>query len=144
MKSETMADIPPVAQGIFTLPPYDKAPPKLLGGFCKACNRHYFPRPRWCRVCLGPVEEASVGSEGTIYSFAVIRKKAPFGLPEPYGVGYIDLTESGLRVFCPLDPKAIDKLRVGLPVRLAVGPLGHDGCGSPCLRPYFTPISIDQ
>jgi uncharacterized OB-fold protein len=133
--------IPPVMPGIFTLPPYDDEAPALLGGFCPACNAYYFPRPKFCRVCLGPVEETGVGSEGTIYSFTVVRKKPPLGLPLPYGVGFVDLKETGLRIFCLLDPTALEKLRIGLPVRLAVNSLGCDMNGSPCLRPYFTPAS---
>jgi uncharacterized OB-fold protein len=142
MNLEKMADIPPAVQGIFTMPPYDKAPPRLLGGFCRICNKYYFPRPRYCRVCLDQVDETILKSEGTIYSFTIIRRKPPFGLPAPYSVGYIDLAESGLRIFCLLDPMAIDQIRVGLAVRLAVGPLGHDGHGSPRLRPYFTPLRV--
>ena len=144
MNSKTMVDIPPVAPGIFTLPPYDQAPPKLLGGLCPVCNRYYFPRPKYCRVCLDAVEETTLGSEGTIYSYTVIRRKPPLGLPDPYSVGYIDLVETGLRIFCLLDPKAIDELRIGLPVKLAVGPLGHDGRGAPRLRPYFTPQGVSK
>ena len=137
--NEAKIDILPVVPGIFTLPPYDKAPPRLLGGFCPVCNRHYFPRPRYCPGCLGAVEETSLGSEGTVYSFTVVRTKPPLGLPQPYSVGYIDLVENGLRIFCLLDTSAIDQLRIGLPVKLAVEPLGHDGHGKPRLRPYFTP-----
>ena len=138
---EKMANMPPVVPGIFTLPPYDQIQPKLLGGFCPTCNRYYFPRPMYCRGCLGPTEEISLGSQGVIYSFTVIRRKPPLGLPEPYSVGYIDLDESGLRVFSLLDPTTIAQLRIGLKVRLVVEPLGHDGQGTPRLRPYFTPIA---
>jgi uncharacterized OB-fold protein len=134
-----MADIPPIAPGIFTLPPYDLSPPELLGGLCDKCNQYYFPRPKYCRICLGPVKETVLGSEGTIYSFTVIRKKPPFGLPLPYSVGFIDLQDCRLRIFCLLDPGAVDDLRIGLPVQLKVGPLGHDGHGHSCLRPYFSP-----
>ncbi|MBW1805906.1 MAG: OB-fold domain-containing protein [Deltaproteobacteria bacterium] len=137
---EITTDIPPVAPGIFTLPPYDHDSPRLLGGFCQACNRKYFPQPKYCKVCLGPVEECDLGSEGTIYSYTVVRARPPLGLPQPYSVGYIDLAGSSLRIYCLLDPAAIDKLRIGLPVQLAVGVLGHDGKGSPRLRPYFTPL----
>lgn len=144
MNSDTMTGIPPVAPRIFTLPPYDQAPPKLLGGLCPACNRYYFPRPKYCRVCLGPVEETPLGSEGTVYSYTVIRRKPPLGLPDPYSVGYIDLVETGLRIFCLLDPTAIDELRIGLRVKLAVGPLGHDGHGVARLRPFFTPQGISK
>ena len=135
--------VPPVATGIFTLPPYDQSPPRLLGGVCSKCNQYYFPRPRYCRVCLEPTEETVLGSEGTIYSYTVVRTKAPLGLPTPYSVGYVDLAGSSLRIFCLLDPGAIEELTVGLKVWLAVEPLGHDGHGSPCLRPFFTPRKLD-
>lgn len=141
INEKKLIGIPPVMPGIFTLPPYDDGPPALLGGFCPACNLYYFPRPKYCRACLGKVEETGVGSEGTVYSFTVVRKRAPLGLPLPYGVGFVDLKKTGLRIFCLLDPAALEKLRIGLPVRLAIGVLGHDGSGSPRLRPYFTPVS---
>jgi uncharacterized protein len=137
MPSETADILPPFLPGIFTPPPYDQAPPRLLGGFCRDCQKYTFPRPRFCPRCLGLVEEADLGREGTLYSFTVIRTKPPLGLPQPYCVGYIDLKGKALRVFGLLDAKAADQLRVGLPVRLAVAPLGLDGRGRPCLRPYF-------
>jgi uncharacterized protein len=142
MNEEAINKIPPVASGIFTSPPYDETPPKLLGGFCPGCDRHYFPRPVYCPVCLEAVDEASLGSDGTVYAFTVIRTKPPLGLPQPYSLAYVDLEETGLRVLCLIDPDAIDRLRVGMPVRLMVGPLGHDAHGAPCLRPYFTPREI--
>jgi uncharacterized OB-fold protein len=80
-----------------------------------------------------------VGRKGTIYSFTVIRTKAPFGLPTPYAVGYVDLDETGLRVFSLLDPERIDQLEIGLRVALKTGPLGDNGKGEPRVRPYFTP-----
>ena len=132
-------DIPPVATGIFTLPPCDQNTPQLIGGMCSSCARYYFPRPHYCKGCLESTEEVLLGSEGTIYSYTVIRTKAPLGLPTPYAVGYVDLKGSSLRIFMLLDPHCVEDLKVGLSVKLAVAPLGHDGKGSPCLRPYFTP-----
>jgi uncharacterized OB-fold protein len=134
--------IGPVATGIFTLPPYEQNPPQLIGGMCGSCSRYYFPRPHYCKGCLEPTEEALLGSEGTIYSYTVIRTKAPLGLPTPYAVGYVDLKGSSLRIFTLLDPRAIEDLKVGQSVHLAVNLLGHDGKGSPCLRPYFTPCKV--
>lgn len=143
-EKEILTTLKPVVPGIFTLPPYDEAPPTLLGGFCGTCGTYYFPRPNYCRSCLGPLKEIPVGSEGTIYSFTVIRKKPPFGLPLPYGAGFVDLKESGLRIFSLLDPESVDQLRIGLPVRLAVAPMGHDAGGNPCLRPYFKPVPGEE
>ncbi|UCF93555.1 MAG: OB-fold domain-containing protein [Desulfobacterales bacterium] len=143
MVKEGTNRLSPVEEGLFTPPPYTESPPKLLGGYCRKCRQHYFPRPRHCRRCLDPVEGASLGSEGKLYSFTVIRTRPPLGLPQPYGVGYVDLEECGLRIFGLLDPGAVDRLRIGLPVRLAVAPLGHDARGERCLRPYFTPMEAD-
>ena len=137
-KSAEDEKLPIMTPGILDIPG-DGGQPSLLGGSCPSCGVRYFPRPSRCRRCLGPVEESSVGAEGTVYSFTVIRTRAPLGLPEPYAIGYVDLKESGLRVFCLLDPQAVEEFRIGVPVRLAVGALGHDACGAPCLRPYFTP-----
>lgn len=117
--------------------------PRLVGARCPACGGFFFPHPARCRRCLGAVEGCPVGSRGTLYSYTIIRTRAPLGLPEPYGIGYVDLAESGLRVFGLLDPTALDGLRIGGPVRLAVGPLGRNSAAEPCLRPYFTPERPD-
>lgn len=143
MSSEIEIKMPLVAPGIFSLPAGDGFPPQLLGGLCPACQRHFFPRPRYCPVCLGPLEEVSLGATGTIYSFTVVRIKPPLGLPRPYSIGYVDLDDAALRIFCLLDPNSINQLQVGLPVELAVGPIGHDVRGAVCLRPFFKPRKND-
>lgn len=135
---------PPFLPGVFA---YDNAVhgnARLLGGHCPQCRRHYFPRPRYCPQCLGPVNEAALSSRGRIYSYTVVRTKAPWGLPEPYGVGYVDLPENDLRVFCLLDPGALDRLRVGLEVSLSAAPLGLGLDGKPCVRPYFSPVQRER
>jgi uncharacterized OB-fold protein len=142
MKAETTAPLPVVPE-IVSLPPYDEAPPILWGGYCRDCKQHYFPLPKYCPRCLEHTDKAAVGSTGTIYSYTVVRIKPPLGLPSPYSVVYVDLAASGLRVFGLFDPEGIDQLRIGLDVALSVGPLGHDGHGQRCWRPYFTPRKTD-
>ena len=137
--SSELPDLPPVAKGVFTLPPYDQFPPRLIGSVCPSCSEYFFPATPYCRKCLEPTVEADLGSEGILYSYTVIRTKAPLGLPTPYCVGYVDLAGSSLRIFFLLDPDEIETFKPGLAVRLAVKPLGVDQQGSPCLRPYFTP-----
>jgi uncharacterized OB-fold protein len=137
--NQQLTDLPPVAKGIFTLPPYYQHPPRLIGSACTSCNEYFFPATPYCRKCLEPTAEADLDSEGVLYSCTVIRTRAPLGLPTPYAVGYVDLAVSSLRIFFLLDPDAIEKLKPGLAVRLAVKPLGVDQHGSPCLRPYFAP-----
>lgn len=114
------------------------AGPVLIGGHCPECRRDFFPRPRYCPQCLQPTEKRELGGDGAVYSYTVVRVRPPFGLPQPYAVGYIDLAESGLRVFGLLNPAHIERLAIGTPVKLDIGPMGSDAGGGPCLRPYFS------
>lgn len=109
----------------------------LVGGHCAHCDRHFFPLQHQCSACFRPLQRRVFGERGHIYSFTVVRTKAPFSLPEPYAVGYVDLADVRLRVFALLDPTAIDQLTVGAPVILKTLPLGVDGAGTPCVRPVF-------
>ncbi len=111
--------------------------PYLIGGHCPVCGRDFFPRPRYCPQCLRPAEECSLGGDGVIYSYTVVRARPPLGLPHPYAVGFIDLAGSGLRVFGLLDPSQIEGLAMGRRVGLAAVPLGRDNRGEPCARPFF-------
>ncbi len=138
MHSEGTAQLPPVAPGIFTTGQEGEGS-SLLGGACPACDRDFFPRPSRCPLCLGAIDEKNLGSTGKLYTFTVVRVKPSWGLPCPYGVGYVDLDGSGLRVLGLLDPESLDRLEIGLPLRLAVGEMGVDLRGNPCLRPFFQP-----
>jgi uncharacterized OB-fold protein len=134
--------LPPIAPGLYRLETGGE--PTLLGGGCRPCERRFYPRPPICPGCLGEIREIELGSRGTLYSHTVIRVKPPFGLPQPYAVGYVDLADSDLRVFSLLDAAAIDRYTIGQALKLAVGAIGHDGDGNPCLRPYFMPVVDDQ
>jgi uncharacterized protein len=138
MTDATVSTIRPVVNGVFTLPPYDGNPPHLLGGECDAGHGPFFPRPTYCPRCLGPVHEADLGNYGTIYGYTVVRTRPPLGFPQPYSVGFVDLEDAALRVFCLLDPSCIQDLAIGKRVRLRVEPFGDDGAGEPLLRPIFT------
>jgi len=133
-------EFPSVQEGIYILPPPGKdGTPHLLGGQCGACGEIHFPREQHCNRCLGPVEKKDLGGQGTIYSFTVVRSKPPFGFPQPYSVGYIDMANSNLRVFCLLDSDYINDLKIGMAVVLAVKPLGHNSATRTCMRPFFAP-----
>jgi uncharacterized OB-fold protein len=133
----TKDNIQPFAPDIFTLPPDNETQPVLLGGFCPECRDYFFPAPRFCPECLGRIEKKEVGSKGKIYSFTVVRTPPPFGLPSPYGIGYITLRQTGLRVLGLFDPEDIDELKINANVVLSVKPLGCDKNGLPQLRPCF-------
>ena len=109
----------------------------LVGARCDRCGKHFFPAPDVCPDCLVPVQRCVFGERGHIYSFTVVRTRAPFGLPEPYGVGYVDLDDVPLRVFALFDPAALERLGIGSAVVLKAMPLGRNGAGGACLRPVY-------
>ena len=127
MNDETEHSIQPVNPGTFSVPGEGGAEAQLLGGYCPSCQACYYPRPQYCPSCLGDVDLRPVGRRGRIHSFTVVRTKPPLGLPQPYSVGYVDLEESGLRVFALLDPERIEDLSLGARVHLIVRAIGHDG-----------------
>jgi len=120
----------------------DRGNVSLIGGACQQCGRHFFPKPETpCPDCQVPIDTVDMGNEGTIYAHTTVRTKPPFGLPRPYSVAYIDLLSAPIRIFALLDPDVAGEFSIGDRVRLAVGQLGLDTNGSPCLRPYFQQLS---
>jgi uncharacterized protein len=116
-------------------------PATLVGGYCSTCNRKYFPAPMVCPYCLSAPSMVHLSGNGTLYSFTIVRTKAPLGLPTPYAIGYVDLEADNLRVITLLDSDKMDRLKIGQPVALRVAPLGVDVKGEPCLRYFFTPAA---
>ena len=133
-------DLPLFAEGIvgFGRPP--RAAPYLIGGYCPRCDRWYFPRTQHCRHCHEESREAPLGSRGTVYSCTVVRAKPPLGFPRPYALAYVDLRDRPLRIFMLVDPAAADDVRIGQEVELAIGAVGVNRSGAPCLRPFFRPL----
>lgn len=116
----------------------------LMGSRCPGCGAWSSPAVQRCTHCREQPASVRVGTSGTLYTYTVVRTRAPFGLPEPYAVGYVDLDESGLRVFGLIDPRAIGELEVGQRMDIGLRPLGVDGQGRPCLRPVFYPATLGE
>lgn len=138
-KKEVQRGPEPIIKGIFTLPPYETEGPRLIGAHCVRCARKFFPAPFVCPYCLREPEEVHLSNQGTLHSFTVVRVKAPYGLPLPYCLGYVDLKDEGLRVLALIDPTHIEDLRIGMEVTLCVKEFGDDGKGNPALRYLFSP-----
>ena len=128
-------DLKPVLDGVFNASPS----PRLSGGVCPECHKKYFPKPMVCHHCLEQVQDVELSSTGRLFTFTIVRTKPPFGLPQPYAVGYVDLDVDGLRIFSLLDSAHIDRLAIGQQLYLRIAPIGVDSTGQACLRYYFTP-----
>lgn len=136
-----MADLPPVAEHIFAA---SEDGYELVGAHCDNCDKYFFPVRELCSGCLGSTTQTRLGSHGTVYSFTVVRTKPPFGLPQPYGVAYIDLDRVPLRVFGLLDPQQLGEAHIGARVFLCVSPMGVNNADQACLRPFFRLLSTSD
>jgi len=129
------SELKPIMEGIFEVGPS----PRLHGAICPECNQKFFPKPMVCPHCLGELWDIGLSAEGKIYTYSILRIKPPYGLPQPYAVGWVDLENDGLRIFSLLDPERISDLDFGKRVTLRVGAIGVNNEGQTCLRYYFTP-----
>ena len=87
----------------------------VAGVRCTACRHPVAgPRPR-CPVCAAPVEHATFGPGGTVWSSTCVRVPVP-GRSPPYGLAYVDL-DDGPRVL--VHTGGTDPLPIGARVRLA-------------------------
>lgn len=136
----------PVAEGLFTWPSNE---PQLIGSRCRACGRVAFPRHSSCPACCSvDVEEYLLKSRGTLWTFTTqnfLPKTPPYAGPEtqetfrPYGVGYVELPDE-VRVETRLTESDPAKLRIGMPMELAIIPFMSDADGNRLMTYAFRPV----
>lgn len=122
---QRMSGLPPLMPGIMRIAADDSA--ILLG------SRGHDGAPVFPPSADDDAAPVELGGTGTLHAFTTIHVRPPFGLPQPYSVGYVDLDEVPLRVFALLG----GALRKGARMRLFARPTGVGGDGQPCLRPVF-------
>jgi len=92
----------------------------LPGMRCNGCGAAFALPGRICPRCGRDdrLEPCTLGPEGTIYSFTIVRV-APEGLEKevPYALGIVDLV-GGARVTARLLAEDPDRLAIDAPVRL--------------------------
>ena len=107
----------------------DATPEGLRGGRCTSCGYPMLYRPPLCPSCGGsPVERATFGPGGTVWSSTVLRIRVADRKP-PAVLAYVDFDE-GPRALVHVDGPAEGPLRPGTRVRL----LGRDDRGDPLVR----------
>src|SRR5580700_2044960 len=85
----------PVKEGLFT----DSDPPHLLGGRCRTCGHHHFPRRPICPYCASDATEpVELSATGRLWAWTAVTHPPPgYKGKVPYGFGVVELPE-GLRV----------------------------------------------
>lgn len=126
----------PLRPGVLELGPDGQG--RLLGSRCPACGACFFPPVEVCARCLnGELEQAPLGTRGTLYTFTVVHQSTP-AFPAPYVLGYVDLPE-GVRVLGQIAGVEPDDVRVGMELALSVEPFAVDDEGRQVLGYRFHP-----
>ncbi|MEU8591140.1 OB-fold domain-containing protein [Streptomyces sp. NPDC048664] len=92
---------------------------RLLIQRCAGCAAPRFPWLPGCNACGCPEwDTVEASGEGTVYSYVVMHHPPFPAFDPPYAVGLIELAE-GVRIVSNVIGVPYDKVRVGMPVRLA-------------------------
>ncbi|MFH0173381.1 Zn-ribbon domain-containing OB-fold protein [Streptomyces cacaoi] len=122
-----MTTTQPVAEGLFTWPPTESAPLRLIGSECTACGLVSFPAAPDCVRCASTEsKERLLSDRGTLWTYTTQNFRPPsppYDGPrafEPYSVGYVELPE--LLVEARLTEPDPEKLRIGQHMLLTLVP----------------------
>lgn len=136
----------PVAEGLFTWP---SAAPQLIGGQCRQCQAVSFPLKASCPKCCGQdVERMPLARQGTLWTWTVQAfppKSPPYAGGEapgeftPFGIGYVELPGQ-VRVEARLTEGDPARLRIGMPMELAIVPLRREANGADIMTFAFRPV----
>ncbi|UXY20789.1 OB-fold domain-containing protein [Streptomyces cynarae] len=92
---------------------------RLLIQRCGDCGTPRFPWLPGCNACGSPEWDTFEASgAGTVYSYVVLHHPPFPAFGPPYAVGLIELAE-GVRIVSNVTGVPYDKVRIGMPVRLA-------------------------
>ncbi|MET9547495.1 bifunctional MaoC family dehydratase N-terminal/OB-fold nucleic acid binding domain-containing protein [Streptomyces sp. NPDC006627] len=92
---------------------------RLLIQRCVGCAEPRFPWLPGCNACGSPDwDTVEASGEGTVYSYVVMHHPPFPAFDPPYAVGLIELAE-GVRIVSNVIGVPYDKVRIGMPVRLA-------------------------
>jgi uncharacterized OB-fold protein len=121
----------------------------LIGLRCRECGETAFGlRGRWCQHCGSDhVDPTPLGDRGTLWSFTVVRNPPPgqHYLAEPFrplAIGLVEIEQAGVRVLAPLEVP-LDRLAIGLPVRLDVHVLYRDDADTEVMAFRFKEVARD-
>ncbi|MET7731954.1 OB-fold domain-containing protein [Streptomyces sp. NPDC005402] len=135
----------PVTEGLFTWPPGDENPLRLIGSACADCGLVSFPAAPTCVRCASTeAKQRLLADRGTLWTYTTqdFRPPSPpYDGPaafEPYAVGYVELPGE-LLVEARLTEPDPEKLRIGQPMRLTLVPYTVRDDGTEVVTFAFTP-----
>ena len=133
----------PIEDGLWTIPSSPGEEPKLIGSKCPSCGELYFPRRKkgLCVHCQQTtLEDATFNGMGKIASFSIVEQAPAGGFykgPVPYAYGDVNLIDGV--ILRSLFTGNLDKLRVGMDVRMVIEKLYDDDDGNEVVTYKFLP-----
>lgn len=117
-----------------------EASPRLLAGRCGSCAQHHFPATDVCPYCgADGCITIRLGERGTLFVYTAVLKAPPgYRGRVPYGFGVVELPE-GIRVVTRLTESSVDRLRVGMPMRLVLEDVFVNDAGDTVVGWAFAP-----
>ena len=103
----------------------------LVGARCGSCSKIFFPKRSICPECrrssVGKMEEFKLKNEGTVFTYSIIHEApAESNNLKPYAVAMIK-TDDGVLVTGQLVDVDLDKIEIGMPVRMVLRRIGEEG-----------------
>ena len=121
----------------------DGGTPHLEANRCTNCGAQYFDRRNACAHCYARTfERVSLPTHGKVRSFTIVHRAAP-NVPTPYVSAVVELDDGGGVVKANIvntDPTP-EKVRLGMPVRLATFVADTDSQGTDAVAFGFEPAS---
>ncbi len=114
--------------------------PHLLAARCSECHQHHFPATDSCPYCTGSrCEIVPLSDRGLLYVYTAVEKAPPgYRGGVPYGFGVIELSE-GIRVVSRLTESRVDRLAIGMPMRLVLEEIFTNDAGHVVVGWAFSP-----
>ncbi len=114
----------------------------LLGGRCDECKRHHFPVAPACPYCgADAITQVRLSDTGTIWGWTAVTALPPgYNGAVPFGFGVVELPE-GLRVITRIEEPDPERLRFGMPAKLAITEVGTNDDGDVLTTYTFVPAA---
>lgn len=136
----------PVTDGLFTWPPSESEPLRLIGSECTACGLVSFPSASDCVRCASDESKIRLlADRGTLWTYTTQNFRPPsppYDGPEtfePYAVGYVELAGE-LLVEARLTEPDPEKLRIGQDMLLTLVPYAVRDDGTEVMTFAFAPV----
>jgi len=128
----------PIKDNLYDLGGYQKTDFKLLGSGCTTCGEKHFPQRSICPNCsTRHLNKIFLSSYGTILTYTIVRQTSPLWKgPVPYIIAVVRL-DDGVEITSHLIECNLEKVTIGLRVRVVPGKLRETDDGEEIIVHMF-------